>query len=383
MSAPVVIIGTGLAGYNLAREFRKLDQATPLVLITRDGGGFYSKPMLSNALAGNKTAEMLVMKSVEKMTEELKAVIHVRCEVISIDRSKHEVTLSDGAVIAYSRLVLAQGADPIRLPLAGDAANEVISVNDLDDYASFAARLDGVKRVVILGAGLIGCEFANDLLSRGVTPVLVDPAAWPLSRLLPQVAGVYLAQRLTAAGVDFRFEVSAGSVDRCEGGFRVALSDGTKVEADLVLSAVGLRPRVALAKAADLRVDRGVVVNRLLQTSDEAIFAIGDTAEVNGLNLPFVLPIMQQVRTLAATLAGTPTPVKYPAMPVVVKTPACPTVVAPALTGMAGEWQVNTDETGVEAKFIAADGSLLGFALLGEASKQRQTLAPQLPVWLA
>ncbi|KAF0815070.1 Rubredoxin-NAD(+) reductase [Andreprevotia sp. IGB-42] len=383
MTAPIVIIGTGLAGYNLAREVRKLDTATPLTLITRDGGGFYSKPMLSNALAGKKTADMLVMKPVEKMAEELNATILNRRSVSAIDVAKHEIRLDDGSVLGYGKLVLAQGADPLRLPLAGNAADDVLSVNDLDDYARFAGKLEGVQRVVILGAGLIGCEFANDLLARDIKPTVLDVAAWPLSRLVPQQAGNYLAGKLAAAGVDLRLGVSAAAVDKAETGYRVTLADGMVLETDLVLSAIGLRPRTQLAQAAGLHVERGVVVNRLLQTSDQAIYAVGDTAEVNGLSLPFVLPIMQQARALAATLAGNDTEIKYPAMPVLVKTPACPTVVSPPAVGAQGEWQVDASETAVDARFVAADGTLLGFALLGEATRQRQALVPLLPPVLA
>ncbi|SMC25071.1 rubredoxin-NAD+ reductase [Andreprevotia lacus DSM 23236] len=382
MTANIVIIGTGLAGYNLARELRKHDTATPLTLISRDGAGFYSKPMLSNALAGNKTATTLVMKPVEKMAEELNATILARSDVNAIDPAAHTVTLADGSSIAYGKLVLAQGADPIRLPLAGDASADVLSVNDLDDYARFADKLEGVRSVAILGGGLIGCEFANDLLARGITPTVLDVAQWPLSRLVPQQAGDYLAAKLTAAGVQFRFGVAASAVDKQGSGYRITLDDGSRLDADLVLSAIGLRPRTQLAQAAGLTVQRGVVVNRLLQTSSPDIYALGDTAEVEGLNLPFVMPIMQQARALGATLAGNATELKYPAMPVVVKTPACPTVVALPAAGAAGQWWVEASEAGVDARFVAADGSLLGFALLGEASKQRQALAPSLPAVL-
>ena len=185
MTAPIVIIGSGLGGYTVAREFRRLDKETPLVVVSRDGAGFYSKPMLSNALAGKKTAASLVMKPADKMAAELNATVLARTGVLRIDTPARRITLDNGDVIEWRDLVLALGADPIRLPLEGDAAAEVLSVSDLDDYARFADRLEGVKTVAILGAGLIGCEFANDLLARGITPVVVDLADRPLPRLLP------------------------------------------------------------------------------------------------------------------------------------------------------------------------------------------------------
>lgn len=383
MSDPVVIVGAGLAAYSCAREFRKLDSSTRLTIVTRDGGGFYSKPMLSNALAGNKTPQSLVMKPVEKMAEELNATILVRREVVSVDAAARSLQLDDGTTLAWRDLVLALGADPIRLPLAGSAAGDVLSVNDLDDYARFAERLDGVRRVVILGAGLIGCEFANDLLARGIEPVVIDPAGWPLSRLVPQQAGQWLQERLAAAGVAFRLGRSAVAVLAGDDGYTVELDDGEVLQAGLVLSAVGLRPRVALAEAAGLAVVRGIVVDRSLQASTPHVYALGDCAEVAGLSLPFVMPIMQQARTLAAGLAGNATTLGYPAMPVVVKTPACPTVVSPALGVAEAIWQVEADEAALLARHVDAEGRLVGLVLMGEATKQRQQYAPQLVPWLA
>ena len=386
MTQPIVIAGSGLAGYTLAREFRKLDRNTPLLILSRDAAGFYSKPMLSNALSGNRTPDSLVMKSAEKMAAELDATIRARVDIAVVDPQRQAVELVGGELIGYRDLVLALGADPIRLPIDGDGAADILSVNDLDDFARFAARLDGAKRVVVLGGGLIGCEFANDLLARGIEPVVIDIAAWPLGRLLPEVAAGWFRQQLEAAGVGFRMGVSVSSVVRNGGSYHVKLNDGTVLDADLVLSAVGLRPRTALANAAGLAVNRGIRVDRHLATSQPHIHAIGDCAEVEGLVLPFVLPIMQQARALAATLAGTPTRLNYPAMPVVVKTPACPTVICPPAPDAAGNWQIRGGGdagAGIEAQFLAPDESLLGFALLGAATARKQALAAHAPATLA
>ena len=385
MTPPIVIIGSGLAGYTLARELRKLDRHTPLVILSRDAAGFYSKPMLSNAFSAHRSAASLVMKPVEKMATELAATIRPHVEVAALHPGRRVVELAGGEEIPYRDLVLALGADPIRLPLGGDAAADVLSVNDLDDFARFAARLDGAKRVAVLGGGLIGCEFANDLLARDIRPTVIDIARWPLGRLLPEDAGQWFRQRLEAAGVSFRLGVSAASVSHHAGGYRLALSDGTTLDADVVLLAVGLRPRTALAAAAGLAVNRGVLTDRRLTTSDPHVHALGDCAEVDGLTLPYVMPIMHQARALAATLAGTPTAVSYPAMPVVVKTPACPAVVCPPAIDAQGSWQiVASDEAGggIEAQCLDANEKLLGFVLLGGATARKQALASRAPATL-
>ena len=381
-NAGVVIIGSGLAGYTLAREFRKLDKETPLTILSRDHAGFYSKPMLSNALASNKTAATLVMKPAEKMAAELNAVVRSEVQVERIDIEVKSILLKGGEVIPYRDVVLALGADTLQIGLAGDGANTVLSVNDLDDYARFAQQLDGVKFVVILGAGLIGCEFANDLLHRGIHSTVIDLADRPLSRLLPAEASAFMRQKLEAAGVQFRFNVAVHGVNKTPTGFDVELTDSSHIQTDMVLSAIGLRPRTELAAAADIAVNRGVIVNRHLVTSNAHVHALGDCAEVAGHVLPYVMPLMQQARALAATLAGTPTHVVYPAMPVMVKTPACPTVVCSPAPHAVGAWQVTTTADGCDARFMGVDNSLLGFALLGAATAQKQALAAQVTGWL-
>ncbi|WP_410499178.1 NAD(P)/FAD-dependent oxidoreductase [Chitinibacter sp. S2-10] len=381
MNNPLIVIGSGLAAYTLARDWRKLDTATPLVIISRDHAGFYSKPMLSNALGANKSVQQLLLKPAEVMASELDARIIAQTEVLAIDAAQRTITLSHGETLEYRDLVLALGADPIRLNLAGNASDQVISVNDLDDFGHFLTALDGVPpagSVAILGGGLIGCEFANDLLARGIKPVVIDPAASPLSRLLPARAGEYLAERLGAAGVDFRLGVSASSVDTLEQGYVVTLSDGSVIAADLVLSAVGLRPRTALASAAGLQCQRGIVLDAQLQSRVEHVYAIGDCAEIEGQILPFILPILHQARVLAQSLFGTKATLKYPVMPVVVKTPACPTVVLTPAAAVQGEWQFEMIDDGMVAQFVDAAGVLQGFALLGAATHLRQSLLTRL-----
>ena len=172
------------------------------------------------------------------------------------------------------------------------------------------------------------------------------------------------------------------SVDKAGAGLKLTLSDGSTLETDLVLSAIGLRPRVTLAQQAGLAVERGISVNRQLQTSDPDIYALGDCAEVAGHLLPFVMPIMQAARALAATLASGATEVRYPAMPVAVKTPACPTTICPPPAGSSGQWQVEMLESGLKALFVDDSGKPAGFALMGSANAEKQALLAQMPGWL-
>lgn len=377
-SGPLVIIGTGLAGYSLAREFRKLDKDSPLILITADDGHSYSKPMLSTGFTKNKTADQLSMADPGKMAEQLNADIRTYTTVTGIDTVGKALLIGDERVV-YSRLVLAWGADVIRPPVKGNALENVFSINDLTDYRKFRAALDGRKRILIMGAGLIGCEFANDLLADGYSVDVVAPSSTVMPTLLPELAANAVQQALQENGVKFHLEQTADSIDHADNGLAVQLSGGETVFTDIVISAVGLRPRTAIAAQSGLNVNRGIVVDRSLQTSAPDVFALGDCAEVDGHVMLYVLPLMAGARALAKTLAGTPTAVKYEAMPVMVKTPSCPVSVAPPPKGSEGEWKIKVDGSNVRALYVNASGSILGFALTGTCVEEKQVLGKQLP----
>ena len=172
--APLVIIGTGLAGYNLAREFRKLDSETPLLLITADDGRSYSKPMLSTGFAMNKDADALGMTVAGPMAIQLNAEIRTHTQVTRLEPEKQRIWIGKEPV-PYRDLVIAWGAQTINVPVAGDAQDAIFPINDLLDYGRFREAAQGKRRVLILGAGLIGCEFANDLLHGGYEVELVAP----------------------------------------------------------------------------------------------------------------------------------------------------------------------------------------------------------------
>lgn len=382
MSAPVVIIGTGLAGYNLAREFRKLDSQTPLLLITADDGRSYSKPLLSTGFAANKNADSLGMATAGAMAEQLNAEIRTHTRVTRLDPANRRVWIGNEPV-PYRDLVLAWGAQTIQVPVEGDAADAVYPINDLHDYGRFRAAAAGKRRVLILGAGLIGCEFANDLLLGGHEVDLVAPSEQVMPGLLPLQAAEAVKRGLEGIGARFHLGATLERLQRSSDGLQATLSDGSQRGCDLVVSAVGLRPRTELAAEAGLEVKRGIVVDRLLKTSAEHVYALGDCAEVEGLSLLYVMPLMAGARALAKTLFGNPTFVSYGPMPITVKTPACPVVVSLPAVGSAGNWTVEAQGNDVKALYLGTSGQLLGYALTGAAVQERLALNKQLPPVLA
>ncbi len=379
MSPSIVIIGTGLAGYQLAREFRKVSQDTPLTLVTADDGRYYPKPEMSIALSRGKSSDAITTSTADKMTIQLNATIHTNAHVSAIDAEHRLIFINDEA-IAYEKLVLACGAEVINPHLKGDAAEEVLSINHIYHYTTFQERIKNKKTIAILGAGLIGCEFANDLSNAHYQVHMITPAKAPLDLLVPEKIGKILQEALEQNGVHFHFQCTANRVDKVEKGYCLELSNGNELEADFVLSAIGLRPHTALATTAGIQINRGILVNRFLETSVKNIYALGDCAEVEGHVLPYIAPILNCSRALAKTLSGERTPVEYPAMPVVVKTPAHPIVVCPPPKNMSGKWEIETQGNSTRALFYNQQQQLYGFILTNETVKERSILVKQMPM---
>lgn len=372
---PIVIIGSGLAGYTVAKEYRKLKKDA-VVLITRDDGAFYSKPMLSNGLAKNKSAEQLVTASAAKMSEENDIQIKRNTSIMNIDLTDKKLLTSEGEEITYSQLVLATGASPIELNVDLDVsvAKKLFQVNSLQDYALFRGALLTSKRIAIIGTGFIGCEFANDLARAGYKIDIIGPSNSPLDKWIPKEVGEFLQNALSAMGVQWHLGTRITSIQSTESGVLLALANGKKLEADIVLSAIGLKPNLKLAESVGIKTNRGILVDKFLHCSEKDIFALGDCAELDGDILPFILPLMTEARALANTLAGTASEVIYPIMPIIVKTPASPLIICPPVKNLAGRWVIETSETGVKASFLDKHEQLQGFSLIGTAVSQKQDL---------
>ncbi|ATG74288.1 rubredoxin-NAD(+) reductase [Zobellella denitrificans] len=358
---PVVIIGTGHGGYQLAAALRARSPELPITLFTADDGALYSKPALSNALALGKDGDSLVSEPALAWERRLGVRVYPHTRVERIDRENKRLHTSIGEC-PYGRLVLATGASPIVIPVEGEQT-AMLSVNDLADYRRFRQQLAGKKHVTILGDGLIGCEFANDLAAQSIGVTVVGLGQWPMERLIPQPLGLALQQALSGLGVEWALQDSIARIDALGEGYRLQLQGGRQLDTDLVLSAVGLRPNTALAQAAGLSTGRGISVDLEHRTSDPAIFALGDCAEVDRQWAPYIAPINQAIPTLVDGLLGQPARAALKATPVLVKTPVLPLSVLPAPAP--GEWKVESHGNELAAGCYGPDGTLTGFALLG------------------
>lgn len=377
----IVIVGSGLAGYSVAREVRKRSKVDRLTVITSDDGHFYSKPTLSEAFRLGIPVSELSSRTAEGMAAQIKGEVVTGTRVEHLDTASRTLATSRGDV-SYDKLVLALGAQPARLPLDDASLSHLLNVNDLWDYLRFRDAASGRGVVAILGAGLIGCEFANDLVHAGYRVEVVDVADAPLSRLLPDLNGRYLRDALQDAGVRWHLGTAVQAIEARGDGVTIRCTNGDSFDADIVLSAIGLRPRIELAREAGLAVSHGIVVDESLRTSDPHVYALGDCAEVRGLWLPYIAPIAPAARVIATNLAGDHAAVRYAAMPVIVKTTACPTVVCPPPAGIQGEWDTQSDASGMQSLFRDAGGTVRGFALNGMHTERAAALAQSVPMLL-
>lgn len=378
---PIVIVGTGFAGYTVAREIRRRDRNVGVLMLSRDDGNHYSKPMLSNAFAEQMSVEQLAGTPKDQMAKRLNVVIQSNTGVDRIDAAAYCVHLSDGSRVRYEKLVLAVGARA-RLPrFGGNAADEILSVNSLSDYRVLRAALEEASSVAVIGAGLVGCELANDLLAGGYRVDLLDVSPRVLDRLLPPDVADIVTQALITAGVRWHPKSDVRAIDATgkDGHrFRISGSNGLSVSCDVVITAIGLEPQTV---RCDPPIDtaRGIVIDRCLRTSVKDIYAIGDCAELDGQLRPYLLPIQHGARALAATLTGTETAANYPAMPVDVKTPAHRVRVLLPSAGVDGAWRVEASRAaGTYAAFLGECGAIAGYVLSGDLLDREDRLLEML-----
>jgi rubredoxin-NAD+ reductase len=380
-----VIIGSGLAAYLLAREFRRLNTLATLRIVTQSDGCFYSKPLLSTAFTRQKTPEMLVVSSALEMAEELQAEISIQTTVNAIYSEQKILRIedNDGKIsdLSYKQLVLACGSLVLDHKLQGEAAAEILSVNNLQDYALFRGKLleKSAKKVAIIGAGLVGCEFANDLCNAGYSLDVICMANQPLEKLLPAQLGQLLQFRLTELGVRWHVNTIVKKISKQDNFYVLHLTNGEIIHADLVLSAIGLRANTQLATMSGIAVNKGIQVNSYLETNLPSIYALGDCAEVNGELMFYITPLRKCVYALARTLVGDRAAAHYPGMPVSIKTPACPIVASPPPKGLTGRWEITRQNQDLQALYYDQHNCLRGFALTGDFVKARVELTNLLP----
>jgi NADPH-dependent 2,4-dienoyl-CoA reductase/sulfur reductase-like enzyme/nitrite reductase/ring-hydroxylating ferredoxin subunit len=302
----IVIVGGGAAGFAAAETLRRQGYGGHLVMLASEDAPPVDRPNLSkDYLAGNAPEEWVPLRP-EGFYAENGIDLRLKATVDGIDVRSRQVALSSGDRIAYDRLLLATGAEPVRLSIPGADQPHVLTLRSLADCRAIIACARTARRAVVLGASFIGLEVAAALRARGLEVHVVAPEARPMERVLGAQLGDLVHALHAEQGVVFHLGDHASAVD----GRRLVLKSGGAIEADLVVAGVGVRPRVALAEKADLAVDRGVVVDAYLETSVPGVFAAGDIARwpdphsANSIRVEHWVVAQRQGQTAARNMLG-------------------------------------------------------------------------------
>ncbi len=302
MTKKLVVIGAGMAsGRALEHLFETAPDAYDVTLFNAEPRGNYNRIMLSPVLSGEKTYDEIVTHDAD-WYEENGVTCRFGEHVVKIDR-KRKVVVGEKGEVAYDKLLIATGSAPFIIPVQGKDLPGVISYRDLDDTNAMieAAAKPGSKAVVI-GGGLLGLEAAAGLKMRGMDVTVLHLMGHLMERQLDEAAGYLLRRSLEDKGIKIKCQASTAAIlgeDRVEG---VMLEDSTGLEADLVVMAVGIRPETRLATDAAIEVERGIVVNDALQTSDPDILAVGECVEHREQLFGLVAPLYDQAKVIAKTL---------------------------------------------------------------------------------
>ncbi|MFE9018666.1 NAD(P)/FAD-dependent oxidoreductase [Streptomyces sp. NPDC007808] len=296
----VVVIGAGLAGVRLARRLGEF--GTPVTLVGDEEHRPYNRVLLAEVLAGRYSPDVIALPAPAGLT---------RGRVTGIDREARAVHLADGSRIAYDTLVLATGSNPVLPPLRGLFTPDhvlpegVHAFRTMDDCLGLSKAVRPGARAVVIGGGLLGVSAARALALRGAQVVLAQQSERLMERQLDPAASKLVRRHLTDLGVEVHTDLRVRDV-RCVGGAvrSVEMADGYALDADLVVLACGVHPRVGLAQAAGLDVRKGVVVDDELRTSDPHIRAVGDCAQHDGTVYGLAAPALEQADVLAELLAG-------------------------------------------------------------------------------
>lgn len=347
VSCGVVVIGAGLAGWSVVDAIRTLDKHIAITLISADDADRYHKPMLSVAISQHKTPNDLVRMTGVQSATDLGIKLFTNTQVTSIDADKKMLQTTQGKVV-YDKLVLAIGANPIYPPMLNK--ENVAHINHLQAFAKLQQRLStGTKTVAIIGAGMVGTEFAEDLQKAGHQVSLIDRHDYPLPSLLPPMAGERILSALQNLGITWLGGSRLDAVCQHEQGYELSLSQDDKQSQcmfDEVVVATGLVVDDALPISAGLDFDKrtGIVVNpQTLQTSQADIYALGDCIGINGVPCRYVAPHRPQAATIAHHILKLSHTGYAHQAPMIRLKNKCINVTANGRPRADGDWQVVTE----------------------------------------
>ena len=370
MSESLVIVGNGMAA---ARFVDELTTHAPgkyaIAVIGEEPVLAYNRVLLSSLLAGDVAERDIELKP-SRWWESRGVTLVYGQPAIEIDASARQVHLERGGTLAFSKLVLATGSEPIRLPLPGAELPGVFTFRHLGDVGAIMGRAAPKKRAVVIGGGLLGLEAAYGLAQSGAAVTVVHLMDRLMERQLDARSGAMLKAALQTRGIGIVLEAETTAIEGMDKTEGVRLSDGSVMPADIVVMAAGIRPRAALARGCGLAVGRGILVDDHMRTSDPAIHALGECAEHRGVCYGLVDPAHEQAKVLAQHLAGKPAAYEGSLLSTNLKVSGIDVFSAGDFLGAPGTEPIlfTDDAHGIYRKLIVNDGRLAGAVLLGDTA---------------
>ncbi|HIP67589.1 MAG TPA: NAD(P)/FAD-dependent oxidoreductase [Chromatiales bacterium] len=299
MKENLVLIGNGMAGVRTLEEVLKLEpEKYNITVFGEEPYGNYNRIMLSPVLANEKTIDEIMLND-EQWYIDNGITLHKGKKVKEINRARREVIAEDGTAAAYDRLIIATGSVPFMLPLPGVDKKGVVSFRDIADVDAMLEASKKYKKAVVIGGGLLGLEAANGLMKQGMDVTVVHLMDTLMERQLDKSASRMLQQSLEERGMKFLMEHASEEILGDERVTGLRFKDGSKVDADLLVMAVGIKPNFELAQQSGLHCERGLVVNDTMQTYDPRIYAVGECVQHRGIAYGLVAPLFEQAKVAA------------------------------------------------------------------------------------
>src|SRR6266852_2185770 len=371
MMQKLVVVGNGMAGVACVEQILKHAPKFEITIFGDETHVNYNRILLSSVLAGEKAAEDIVLNGLD-WYEKHGIELRLGVRLTDVDSERRTVTGDDGSVTLFDKLLIATGSSPLIPPMDGVKQKRVFVFRNLDDTRAMIERSGPGVKAVVIGGGLLGLEAARGLQVQGCDVTVVHLMDTLMERQLDLRGGGYLKAKMECLGVKVLLERNTAAIlgnGKAEG---VAFKDGSSVEADFVVIAAGIRPNVELGRKAGLQVNRGIMVNDFMETSNPDVFAVGECVEHNGTCYGLVAPLFEQGKVLAATITGNRGPVyggtiqaaKLKIMGVDVFSAGDFSEKAPGTDAVRYE----DPALGIYKKLTVRDGKLAGVILVGDTS---------------
>ncbi|WP_398478798.1 NAD(P)/FAD-dependent oxidoreductase [Tardiphaga sp.] len=370
MSEPLVIIGNGMAAARLVDELARTSLGRYAIAVIGDEPRLaYNRVLLSSVLAGEATSQEIELKPAAWWRDR-GVTLKYGARAVSVDLAAREVTTSTGKRVAFSKLVFATGSSALRLPVPGGDLTGVHVFRDSHDVDRLIELAEQKKRVVVVGGGLLGLEAAYGLAKAGADVTLIHLMDRLMERQLDGPAAELLKTLVERKGVRILLNANTARIHGADAVERVELADGRVLDADAVIFAAGIRPNTALAKEAGISVNRGIVVDDMMATQTDGVFALGECAEHRGTCYGLVEPAYEQAKVLAKHLAGGASAYTGSILSTNLKVSGVSVFSAGDFMAADGSETLLLSDArrGTYKKLVIADGKLTGAVLVGDTS---------------